>query len=270
MTLEPIFVYGGIFTSVVLLQSACLFLVMQFKNDNSLIDIAYGPLFFTSAFATILLTNNTGILSIIMTSLMGVWALRLSYRIGKKNWGKPEDVRYAAWRTDWMKRGHLYFSIRSLLQINLLQGLLIVLIATPFIVSLTTTTPKWSFVIFGIIVTITGLMMESMADRSIDKFIKAKQLGTTSETFLKTGLFRYSRRPNYFGETLVWWGLAIMVLGTPYGYIALIGPLTITYIVTRITGPMLEKIFIEKFGAPYKEYMKETSYFIPLPPKKHI
>lgn len=86
--------------------------------------------------------------------------------------------------------------------------------------------------------------------------------------FLAEGLFRYSRRPNYFGETLVWWGIATMVLPLPFGYLGLVGPITITYIVTRITGPMLEKIFIEKYNTPYVEYMKQTSYFIPLPPKQ--
>jgi steroid 5-alpha reductase family enzyme len=269
MTIEPIFVYGGIFATVVLLQSACLFLVMQLKRDNSLIDIAYGPLFFTSSLITLLLTNHAGALSILMTALMGIWALRLSYRIGKKNWGRPEDVRYATWRADWTARGQLYFVFRSFLQINLLQGLLIVLIASPFIISLTAKNFSWIFVILGTAVTLLGLTLETIADKQIDNFIRDKKAGTNKELFLAKGLFRYSRRPNYFGETLIWWGLALMVLPLPYGHLALIGPLTITYIVTKITGPMLEKIFIEKYGAPYKAYMKETSYFIPLPPQKH-
>jgi steroid 5-alpha reductase family enzyme len=267
MTIEQIFVYGGIFTVVVLLQSAALFLLMQLKRDNSLIDIAYGPLFFTSSLITLFLLNHTGIQALLITSLIGAWSIRLSYRIGKKNWGKPEDVRYGAWRTEWMKKGTVYFIVRSFLQINLLQGILIVLIATPFILALTITTPNWAFIGIGIFVTLTGLLIETTADRQIDSFVKGKQAGVVTETFLKKGLFRYSRRPNYFGETLVWWGLAITVLHAPFGYLALIGPLTITYIVTKITGPMIEKIFIEKYGEEYVTYMKQTSYFIPLPPK---
>ena len=265
--MEQIFVYGGIFTAIVLLQSAGLFLLMQLKRDNSLIDIAYGPIFFTSACATLLLLEKTTLPSLLIAGLMGAWSLRLSYRIGKKNWGKPEDVRYAAWRDAWMKKGTLYFVLRSFLQINLLQGILIVLIATPFIISLTITEPHWVLVILGTIVTLAGLAIETTADKQIDMFIKEKQAGTTTEPFLKTGLFRYCRRPNYFGETLVWWGFALMVLAAPYGFLALIGPLTITYIVTKITGPMIEKIFIEKYGEAYITYMNHTSYFIPRPPK---
>ncbi len=87
---------------------------------------------------------------------------------------------------------------------------------------------------------------------------------------MTTGLFRYSRRPNYFGETLIWWGLAIMVLPLPFGYLALISPIVITYIVTCVTGPMLEKIFLARNEAEYRAYMETTSYFIPLPPKRRI
>ena len=252
------------FGVLVLLQSTALFLLMQAKRDNSLIDIAYGPLFFTSTCITLILLNQYHLPAVLIAGLIGVWALRLSYRIGKKNWGKPEDVRYAVWREQWMRKGSLYFVLRSFLQINLLQGILIVLIATPFIISLSIIEPNWVFIILGTIITLLGLTIEIVADRQIDTFVKEKKAGLRSETFLKTGLFRYSRRPNYFGETLVWWGFTIMVLVSPYGYLALIGPLTITYIVTKITGPMLEKIFIEKYGEEYLEYMKHTNYFIPI------
>ena len=265
--MEQIFVYGGMFTAVTLLQSAVLFLIMQARRDNSLIDIAYGPMFFISAVATLFLTNERSILSLTIATLIGVWALRLSYRIGKKNWGKPEDVRYAAWRDAWMKKGHLYFILRSFLQINILQAALIVLIASPFIVSLGAPSVPTLFLVAGVLVTLLGLTLETLADRQVDAFLKGKKDGTITDLFLSRGLFRYSRRPNYFGETLVWWGFALMVLPLPYGYLALIGPLTITYIVTKITGPMLEKIFIEKFGEEYRQYMERTSYFIPLPPR---
>ncbi len=265
--MEQIFVYGGIFTAVTLLQSAVLFLIMQARRDNSLIDIAYGPMFFISAGITLFVTHERGIVSLIIAALMGVWALRLSYRIGKKNWGKPEDVRYATWRSEWLKKGQLYFVLRSFLQINVLQAVLIVLIASPFIVSLTITTVSMTFLVLGMLVTICGIAIETIADRQVDAFLKGKKDGTVSDLFLRHGLFRYSRRPNYFGETLVWWGFAIMTLAAPYGYLALIGPLTITYIVTKITGPMIEKIFMEKYGEAYRDYMKQTSYFIPLPRK---
>jgi steroid 5-alpha reductase family enzyme len=261
-------VYGAVFAAITLLQSGLLFLLMQAKRDNSLIDIAYGPMFFVSAVLTMVLLKHYTLPALLIAGGIGIWSLRLSYRIGKKNWGKPEDIRYAAWREAWMKQGTLYFIFRSFLQINILQALLIVLIASPFIISLTITTPLWPLLIVGSLVTMLGLSLETIADRQIDQFINAKQAGTTQEIFYRNGLFRFSRRPNYFGETLVWWGFALITVGSPFAPLAFIGPLTITYIVTKITGPMIEKIFIEKYGDPYKTYMSQTSYFIPLPPKQ--
>ncbi len=264
-----IFVNIGIYLSIIIILSSILFLVMQAKKDNSLIDIAYGPLFAIGAFMTLLLTGTFALLPLVITVAMTLWALRLSVRIAKKNWGKGEDIRYKNWRTEWMKRGEVYFILRSFLQINVLQGVLITIIATPFIISTSTHQSHLLFIILGGIIFFSGLAIETVADMQIDKFkTKKLQHPDTTPNILTTGLFAYSRRPNYFGETLIWWGLAVMVLPLPFGWIALISPLTITYIVTVITGPMLEKIFLTHYGDEYREYMRKTSYFIPLPPKK--
>jgi steroid 5-alpha reductase family enzyme len=193
--------------------------------------------------------------------------LRLSSRIAKKNWGQGEDIRYKQWRVAWKKKGEVYFIIRSFLQINLLQGALIALIATPFVIATTTTEINLLFTFTGGSVFLIGFIIETIADRQIDIFRAKKIEPHATVRILTTGLFTYSRRPNYFGEVLVWLGLAIVVLPLPFGWIALISPLTITYIVTVVTGPMIEKIFIAQYGDEYRDYMRRTSYFIPLPPK---
>jgi steroid 5-alpha reductase family enzyme len=267
--MEQLVITFGIYLCLVIILATGMFILMQIRHDNSLIDIAYGPLFFISGVLALWLTNTTDLLPVLITLATGAWAFRLSRRIFIKNWGKPEDIRYATWREEWLKKGELYFILRSYIQINLLQGILIVLISMPLIIALTYGTPfSWPFVILGGAVFLTGLTLETVADYQLDQFLKRKKAGTESATLLTTGLFRYSRRPNYFGETLIWWGFAIMVLPLPYGFLGLISPLTITYIVTKITGPMLENIFLSKYGDLYREYMRTTSYFIPFPPKK--
>jgi steroid 5-alpha reductase family enzyme len=263
-----IFVNIGIYLSVVIILSSCLFLLMQAKKDNSLIDIAYGPLFAVAAGITLLFTKTTALLPLLIFGAMIIWSLRLSLRIGKKNWGKGEDIRYKKWRIEWMQKGEAYFIVRSFLQINVLQGVIVALIATPFVVAVSTPIINPTFVVIGGTIFLIGLLIESIADKQIDAFRAKKAADSTTPNILTTGLFAYSRRPNYFGETLIWWGLAVMVLPLPFGWIALISPLTITYIVTAITGPMLEKIFIQQYGDEYKAYMQKTSYFIPLPPKQ--
>ena len=245
-----------------------VFFVAQLRRDNSVMDIAYGPAFSVTALITLWYTSTVTPLAWIITILMGVWSLRLARRIYQKNHGKPEDARYAAWRAAWMKRGYPYFVLRSFLQINVLQGVIILLVALPFCIALTGSgVVSLPFLIVGILVYMLGLSIESIADYQLDQFLVRKRAGTEPAVLMTTGLFRYSRRPNYFGETLIWWGLAIMVLPLSYGYLALVSPLIITYIVTKVTGPMLERIFLEKYPTEYREYMATTNYFIPGVPR---
>jgi steroid 5-alpha reductase family enzyme len=259
----------NVFGSILLLLVSGVFIFSQLKKDNSIMDIVYGPLFLISGLLTLLLTNNTPPLSLIIIAAIGIWSLRLSIRIFKKNYGAPEDARYANWRQLWSQKGKLYFVLRSYYQINLLQGIIILFVSFPFIISLNSDdTYNPVFAGLGILVFVIGLAIESLADYQLDKFIAGKKAGLEKATLMTTGLFRYSRRPNYFGETLIWWGLAITVLPLPFGYLALISPLLITYIVTKVTGPMLEAIFLQKYPNEYKEYMKKTSYFFPLPPRR--
>lgn len=254
----------GIFASVVLLLACGVFLLAQVKKDNSVMDIAYGPLFAIAGWTTWYLTGtSTETAPLLILGAVTLWALRLSLRISKKNWGKPEDARYAAWRTAWSKRGQLYFVIRSFLQINLLQGIVIATVGLPIVAILANPSLVSPALIIGLLIFAFGLGYESLADYQLDRFLKRKQAGTETATLMKQGLFRYSRRPNYFGESTIWWGLAIASLTTPSGFIAFLSPIVITYIVTKVTGPILENQFLAKYPNEYVAYMKETNYFIP-------
>jgi steroid 5-alpha reductase family enzyme len=266
--MEPLLFNSIVYLSFLLVFVTTVFITAQLKKDNSIMDIVYGPIFFVVGLASYLYSASTSLLAIIILAATLIWSTRLGVRIFKKNRGLPEDARYAAWRTLWMKKGLLYFLLRSYLQINVLQGFVIAIVSLPFIISLSYSEAiSLPFVLAGILIFLIGLIIESTADFQLDEFIARKKAGTEAANLMVTGLFRYSRRPNYFGETLIWWGLAIMVLPLPYGWLGLLSPLTITYIVTQVTGPMLENIFIQKYGEQYRAYMKKTSYFIPLPPK---
>ncbi len=261
---ENLLVNTCVFGSILLIYVSTVFLISQLKRDNSLMDIAYGPSFFVSALVMAMLLHTTNVLPLLVLGLTGVWATRLSIRIYRKNKGKPEDARYAAWREEWQKRGQLYFVIRSFLQVNLLQGFIILIVSLPFILAITfLDSLNWLWIILGCLVFTIGLIIETISDYQLDQFLARKRAGTEPAVIMKTGLFRYARRPNYFGETLVWWGFALMVLPLPFGYLGLASPLMITYIVTKVTGPMLERIFLEKYPVDYNTYMAETNYFIP-------
>jgi len=262
--MENLLTMSGLMAGSLLGYSVCIYLIARLKRDNSVMDIAYGPAFLVAAGGTAYLTGTEALLPTIMIGCIAAWAIRLSSRIFRKNLGKPEDARYAAWRQAWMKQGRLYFLVRSYLQVNLLQVFLILVISAPAIWALAFADAyhPW-FVLTGFAVFVLGLAYETIADWQLDRFIAGKQAGTEPTTLMTRGLFRLSRRPNYFGETLVWWGLAIMVLPLPFGWLAVASPLLITYIVTRLTGPMLEAAFLERYPTEYQRYIDTTSYFIP-------
>ena len=253
---------------MLLLFSVVVFFIARYFHDNSVMDIAYGPAFFIGIATANYFVGALSPLMIFMLVAIGAWSWRLSSRIFRKNVGKPEDARYAKWRDEWMQKGRAYFLIRSYLQINLLQIVIILLVATPAILAMSYPEAYSDiFLLLGTVVFIVGLIYESTADRQLDAFIKRKKAGTEEADLMTQGLFAYSRRPNYFGETLVWWGLAIAVLPLPFGWLGLISPILITYIVTKVTGPMLEKSFLEKYPEKYQRYIDTTNYFIPGKPK---
>lgn len=262
--MENLLTTSGLVGSLLLAYSILVFIIARILHDNSVMDIAYGPAFFISTFGAAYLTDTTNLLPAVLIGCIGAWAVRLSSRIFRKNYGKPEDARYAKWREQWMHKGRGYFLVRSYLQVNLLQIIIIFFVATPAILALANPAAyEPQFMVAGFLVFVFGLVYETIADLQLDRFIARKKAGTEEATLMTSGLFNLSRRPNYFGETLVWWGLAIMVLPLPFGWLAVISPLLITYIVTKVTGPMLEDAFLEKYPEQYQHYIDTTSYFIP-------
>ncbi len=257
-----------IYLLLTLMITSTIFLVAMALRNNSIMDIAYGPVFLIATTGTILLTDQYALATAVAASLVALWSARLSLRILHKNFGKPEDPRYAAWREAWQQKGTVYFILRSYLQVFVLQGLVIVGVSTPLILLITYADMiSWPWLVAGSMVWLVGLTIETTADWQLDAFIARKKAGTESANLMTTGLFRYSRRPNYFGESLIWWGFAVMALTVPYGWLGLVGPILITYIVTKVTGPMLERIFEEKYPDDFAAYKAQTSYFIPLPPR---
>ena len=109
-----------------------------------------------------------------------------------------------------------------------------------------------------------GLAERSFYDAQLKAFVSDP---TSRGKILDTGLWRYTRHPNYFGEVTQWWGVWLIALSAPHGWVAVVSPLTITLLLLFVSGvPMLEKKMAENPG--WAEYAAKTSVFVPLPPKK--
>ncbi len=245
--------------------TSLLFFIAQFKKDNSIIDIAYGLTFIAVAYELVSMQSKSlAPASIIILFLITIWGLRLAYRIYMKNCGKGEDVRYQAWRKAWLRHGTRYYFARAYLQIFILQGIVISIVLLPFTLTLTTTSQSNSLLLVGLVVWIIGFFFEVIGDKQLDAFIKKKN---KTEMIMKTGLWKYTRHPNYFGESTMWFGLAFIAYSSGVSIFVFLSPLLITYLLLKVSGiPMLEKRWA---GIPeWEVYKAKTSAFIPLPPKK--
>jgi steroid 5-alpha reductase family enzyme len=244
-----------IIISVILYMSAWFLYALRIKN-NSVADIAWGLGFILVALETLIATGLYLPQQILATTLVIIWGTRLSSHIYMRNHNKPEDARYAAWRQQWGQ----HVVLRSYLQVFMLQGFILLLISAPIILINTSLTGTITlYTIIGTLVWITGFVFESVADYQLKQFLSD---ATNRGKIMKSGLWRYSRHPNYFGETLMWWGIFIIALCLPYGFFTIIGPLTITYLLLYVSGvPLLESKL--KDNPEFQQYMRETSVFIP-------
>jgi steroid 5-alpha reductase family enzyme len=235
----------------------CLFVLSIIKKNNGVADVGYGLAFLVVVYATVFQVGFE-VWQLALLVPVTLWAVRLASRIYLKNRNKPEDFRYKAWRDAWGRT----FLPRSYLQIYMLQGSIVALIASPLVLALlfTTSVSFVPLVFVGLAIWVIGFLFESIADYQLDTFIKNPE---NKGKIMTKGLWKYSRHPNYFGESMMWFGLLAIATGfTPYALYGLISPLLITFLLLKVSGvPMLEKRWEGR--ADWEEYKAKTSVLVP-------
>lgn len=233
-----------------------LFFVLSVKfKRNDIADSAWGLGFIVLAIYNLVASGDFQRTKIILTTLVVLWGLRLMGYITLRNWGKTEDFRYKEWREKWGKKA----IIRSYLQVFLLQGLFMFLVSTS--VNLYNRFDGGVILIsfIGLIIWVIGFYFETVGDIEMYLFKKNKN---NKGKIMNQGLWKYTRHPNYFGEVTQWWGIWILTLGSTYWYLGLIGPLTISFLILKVSGiPMLEKKY--EGNKEFEEYKRKTSAFFP-------
>lgn len=247
--------------SIVFIYYIILFLVGQLKKNNSIIDIFWGLGFVIAAFYAVIANSSYSLTSLILLTLVSIWGLRLTYHIWKRNRGKAEDFRYVNFRKQW---GNRWVKTKAFLHVYMLQYLMMLLISCAYINVILKNPDKLNYyVLIGSIIWIIGFYFEARSDYQLKNF---KLDPDNKGKIMTSGLFKYSRHPNYFGEATMWWGIYVIGLSVG-GYIYIISPITITILVRYISGvPMLEKHY--DGNKAFEEYAKKTSIFIPLLPRK--
>ena len=242
-----------------------IFAVSRFLRRTDVVDAAWGPAFLVAALSAFILNQfelPIGFnVQTVVTALVAVWALRLSFTITKRLLKKPEDIRYVNLRKEW--KGNEFAN--TYLRIFAVQAVLATVISSAVIhINLSLPTVLGTFAYVGIAVWVIGFLFESIGDAQLKRFLaNSKNKGK----LMTSGLWKYTRHPNYFGEATMWWGIFIIALSTPYGWLGIITPVVITYLLLFVSGvPMTEKAFEGKPG--WDAYKAKTSKFLPLPPNK--
>ena len=247
--------------AIVVLMLSTWVLSIILKNA-SIVDIVWGLGFVMVAWVVRLSTDGNNARQWLLVAMVTVWGLRLAGYLFWRNHGNGEDFRYRAMRKHYGPR----FGLISLVTVFALQGALMFVVSLSVQLGQADATPNIGVIAYaGVALWLVGLFFEAAGDAQLARF---KADPANQGMVMRTGLWRYTRHPNYFGDSCVWWGIGLVAAETGSAAWGLIGSLVMTILVRRVSGvPMLEKT-MGKRRPGYAEYVATTSAFFPRPPKK--
>jgi len=255
----PLYVQGLL---LILGLMTTLWVVSIFLKNVSIVDMFWGFGFVLVNTFYFLYTDATPA-KIILFVLVTVWGLRLSVYLAWRNLGKPEDFRYREFRKKYGENRYWWISF---FQTFLLQGILMFIISLPLLgINLNSTSENLSWLDYvGVAIWVIGFVFEAGGDIQLARF-KANK--ANKGKVLNTGFWHYTRHPNYFGDSAVWWGFGLICISTESYWYA-IGSVIMTLLIIKVSGVALLEKSLKEQKPQYKEYIEKTSSFIPWFPKK--
>ena len=241
----------------VLLFMTVMYIIAQIKKNNSIVDIGWGIGFILIALMLMLISKNLNIKDLFLFAMILAWGLRLAFHVYFRSRGKEEDFRYAQWRRDWGKNA----AVIAFFKVFMLQGIIMLIIAYPIMVVFSSIDNQLTIInIFGISIFLFGLLFESIGDYQLFCF---KRDPLNKGKIITSGLWKFTRHPNYFGEVVLWWGIGVFTIGSDLYLTAFISPLILTLLLLYVSGvPMLEKKYAGR--KDWENYKKITPTFVPL------
>ena len=232
-------------------------------RNSSIVDIFWGIGFVLANWVYFALTPGgfparKWLISILVT----IWGLRLSSHILWRNWGKSEDFRYQRWRED---AGEKWWW-QSFFKVFLLQGFLMWVISAPLLAAQVSATPARLTIldVLAIPVWAIGFFFEAVGDWQLARF---RADPANKGKVLSTGVWRYTRHPNYFGDATQWWAY-YLVAAAAGGFLTIFSPILMTILLLRVSGVALLEKSLKETHPQYREYIETTSAFIPWFPRK--
>lgn len=233
------------------------------RRDASVVDPFWGTGFIVVAWIYVATVGAGTPRSLLVPALVTLWGLRLSLYLLWRKRGQGEDYRYAAMRAHWGRR----FPWVSLLTVFLFQGALLWALSVPLLLAIRASEPAgWSLLdLTGLLLFAVGLLFESVGDLQLARF---RTDPANRGSALRSGLWRYTRHPNYFGDALVWWGYFCFALATPGSWWSLYSPLLMTLLLMRVSGVALLERRLREVKAGYGDYVRSTNAFFPWLPRR--
>jgi len=249
--------------AALLVMMAVTFAVALRAGKHSVVDTAWGLSLALVALVALLASAGHGQPARQYTLLAAsvLWGVRLAAYVGRRNHGQGEDPRYR----DLLAKAKGNRNAYALRTIYLLQALILWLATFPVQAGMSERAPAGPLTIIGAALWLTGFVFESVGDWQLARF---KADPAHQGLIMDRGLWRYTRHPNYFGDFCMWWGLFLISVGSWVEVVTIVGPLLMTFLLTRGSGQALTERRMA--GRPqYAEYVARTSGFFPLPPKRN-
>lgn len=245
----------------ILVIMSVLWVMSLILNDSSIVDIFWGAGFVLAVWAVFLMVNSTGARDWLIAILVSIWGIRLTLHVGARNIGKGEDFRYTIMREK--RKGQWWW--QSFFIVFIFQGFLMWLIASPLTaIQLPVFNDSLGFLDYlGVIVWAIGFFFEAIGDYQLSRF---KTDPKNKGKLLKTGLWRFTRHPNYFGDAAQWWGFYLLALSAGAWW-TIVSPILMTYLLVRVSGVALLERSLKRKKEGYQEYADNTNVFLPWFPK---
>ena len=233
-------------------------------QNTSIADAGWGPGILVIGLTYYLSSNGYPLRAHLTLILLALWGLRLGAHLGLRNRLEGEDYRYVKWRDEYEDSWWWF----SYFKVFLLQAVIAWIVSLPIYFAIVSLVPSSLnlFDFLGVLVFFVGFVFEALGDEQLRRFRADR---ANKGQVLDTGVWHYSRHPNYFGEAAVWWGFGLIGLAAG-GFPGLLGPFILTYLLLYVSGvPLLESSLItSKKG--YITYVGKTPAFLPLPPEVRV
>jgi len=245
--------------AAVLSVAVIFWVVSVVRNDVSIVDSLWSLMFLLTLVVYVVAADSTSPRAWLVLGLVGVWALRLSIYITVRNFGEPEDHRYREIR----RNNAPHFRFKSLYIVFGLQAALACFIALPLLAAASGASPLGWLDFLGIGLWLAGMYFEVVGDWQLARF---KADPRNRGKVLDTGLWRFTRHPNYFGEFLIWWGYFLIALAAG-GWWTALSPLVMSFLLLKVSGVALLEKSIGQRRPEYADYVRRTNAFLPGPPR---